>query len=207
MRGDWRRRVFPWHAALPASERVPISRPRPCTRSPATRPTVARRNYQRRRVPTGFGSHKNFCEVPRVPRTQHSLAVAAATGLFMSHNETLSRSIILWESRRTLKCRNVAARQKLLGSHRGASVHREASRPHHFLGIDCFIESVSRDGAGPSRLLAQRRALGMRCFGDARRLVVADLRCQRGDEHERALQLLADAQLVGANADYAAVSE
>jgi len=110
MRGDWPRRVLPWHAVLPASERVPISRPRPCSRSPATRPTVARRNYQRRRAPTGFGSTRISarCHVG-VPGTQHSLAVAAAIGMFMSHNETLSRSIILWESRRTLKCRNVAA--------------------------------------------------------------------------------------------------
>src|SRR5215469_15020836 len=95
------------------------------------------------------------------------------------------------------------SRQKLPGLHLGT----RSSRPHHFLGIDYFVEFVSRHEAGPYRLLAQRRALGMRCFGDARRLVVADLRRKRSDEHERALQLLADAQLVGADADYAAVGE
>src|SRR6516162_11653041 len=71
-------------------------------------------------------------------------------------------------------------------------------RPRH------AVELLGRDITQPQRLLAQSRTLGVRRLGDLRRLVVADLRRERGDEYQRLLHQRSDPRGVGANADHAA---
>src|SRR3954447_2554999 len=75
-----------------------------------------------------------------------------------------------------------------------------ASWASHLVGADEPIEVISRHVAEPDRLLAKRCSICMCRFGDCRRALVADRRCERGDQHQRALHQLTDARLVGADA-------
>src|SRR5579871_3007246 len=56
--------------------------------------------------------------------------------------------------------------------------------PGHLLRPDQHVELLRADIAEPERLLAERRAVLVRGLGDLGRLVVADLRRERGHEHE-----------------------
>ena len=55
--------------------------------------------------------------------------------------------------------------------------------------------------------LAQRRAIGMRCLGNLRGFIVADPRCERGDQHQRPLHEFADARFVSANSRDTVIGE
>ena len=89
----------------------------------------------------------------------------------------------------------------------GAACARILARPSHSFRPHQPIEVGGRDVAEPQRLFAQRRAVGVRGLRDRRRAFVADRRRERRDEHQRPFHQLADARLVGANADDAVVGE
>ena len=63
-------------------------------------------------------------------------------------------------------------------------------------GLHPLVELLRADVAQRERGVAQRRALAMRLLGDRRGLVVADVRVERGDQHQRALHQLGDARAV-----------
>src|ERR1043166_2523299 len=65
----------------------------------------------------------------------------------------------------------------------------------HGLGAHPAVEVLCAHVAEPEGRLAQRAALAMRLLRDLRRAVVADVRRKRGDQHERALDELADVPL------------
>src|SRR5437660_10375410 len=67
----------------------------------------------------------------------------------------------------------------------------------HPFGAHPRIEIASADVTECERRFAQRRAFVMRLLRDCRGLVVADVRRERGDEHQRAADKLADARPVG----------
>ena len=73
-------------------------------------------------------------------------------------------------------------------------------RSDHVLGTDDLIEFVFRDESQIGGFLLEGRAVFMGGFRDLRRLVIADLRRQCGDQHERALHELVYAVQIGFDA-------
>ena len=69
------------------------------------------------------------------------------------------------------------------------------------------VEIVGAEFAQLERRLAQPQPLGMRVLGDARRAVIADVRRQRGDEHQRRAQQRIDAGTVDVEPAHAMVGE
>src|SRR6266513_4143469 len=63
----------------------------------------------------------------------------------------------------------------------------------HLLRPNPLVELFRRDVPQRERGRLERGALPVRLLRDLRRLVVADVRVERGDEHERILQELGDA--------------
>ena len=76
-----------------------------------------------------------------------------------------------------------------------------------FSGRTTAVEFLLADKAGAERLFFQRRPVLVRGFGDFGGVVVADLRRQRGHQHQRALHQLVDALAIGLDPDDAAIGE
>ena len=66
----------------------------------------------------------------------------------------------------------------------------------HLLGADELVEFLFGQVAEFQGGLLQAGALVMGFFGDFGGFVVADLRTQRGDQHQRILHVLLDALLI-----------
>ena len=77
-------------------------------------------------------------------------------------------------------------------------------RAEHIFRPHDRIEILVADIAQPQRVLAQCGAVGMHRLGD---LVLADLGCKRGHQHEGTLHLSGDARLVGLDPVHAAFGE
>src|SRR2546421_7627819 len=71
-----------------------------------------------------------------------------------------------------------------------------SSRVCHLFGTDVLIELLAGEEAEFDGGLAQRDALAVRVPGDLGGVVVADVWVERGDEHERAVQVLVNARAV-----------
>ena len=85
------------------------------------------------------------------------------------------------------------------------ALHR--SRPDHRVGAHPAVEVRRAHVAQRERGLAQRGALAVRLLRDLGGAVVADVRRERGHQHERALDQLADARLVRLDAARAMLLE
>src|SRR5438270_3966183 len=70
-------------------------------------------------------------------------------------------------------------------------------RPGHPLGTHPLVELRFRDVTERERRFLERRPLAVRFFCDGCGLVVADMRIERGHEHQRALEQLLDARTIG----------
>src|SRR5882672_10452867 len=77
----------------------------------------------------------------------------------------------------------------------------------HGLRPDPLVELLRCHIAERERRLLQGRAFLVRLLRDLRRLVVADVRVERGDEHERVPQQLLDALAPGLDAGRAVLVE
>src|SRR5271154_2842128 len=73
-----------------------------------------------------------------------------------------------------------------------------SARVCHFVRLNEAVEFPRRDEAEPQRLFLQRRSTRMSRFRHLRRIVVADFRRKRGDQHQRALHEFLDAFFVSA---------
>src|SRR5687767_10108444 len=82
-----------------------------------------------------------------------------------------------------------------------------SSRPDHRVGAHPAVEVLRAYVTERKRGVAQRAALAVRLLRDLGRAVVADVRRERGDQHERALEKLADAWLVRLDAARAVLLE
>ncbi len=72
--------------------------------------------------------------------------------------------------------------------------------PDHLLRPHPLIELPGGHVAERDRGVLERKALLVRVLGDLRRFIVADVRVQRGDEHQRFTHQLLDARRIGLDA-------
>src|SRR5690606_1085635 len=86
---------------------------------------------------------------------------------------------------------HAATRMSAIAIRIALTLHR-GPRAHHVLGPDPAIELVAGDEAELDRGLAQRRSGGVRVPGDGRGAVVAEVRRERGHEHQARAQLAID---------------
>src|SRR3954463_6551199 len=77
----------------------------------------------------------------------------------------------------------------------------------HRRRLDPAVEIFCPDEAERKRRFAQRRAVAMRLERDLRRVLVADVRVECGDEHERLLDVALDARAVRLDAARTALVE
>src|SRR6185295_2158078 len=78
---------------------------------------------------------------------------------------------------------------------------------HHFFGLHPRVELFWRDEAQLHRRFLQRLAGLVGGLGDLRRVVVADMGVEGGHQHQRVLQVLADALAVGLDSLHAVLAE
>jgi hypothetical protein len=64
---------------------------------------------------------------------------------------------------------------------------------HHVLRPHPFVELLRRQETEPQRGLAQSQVFAVRRQRSLRRLLLADVRIERGHQHERVVQVLTDA--------------
>jgi hypothetical protein len=93
------------------------------------------------------------------------------------------------------------------GTSRWPGVERWREWVHHSLRPHPFVELLRRQETKPQRGLAQAQVFLVRLEGNLRRLLVADVRIERGHQHERVVQVLPDALGVRLDACGAAIVE
>jgi hypothetical protein len=81
------------------------------------------------------------------------------------------------------------------------------SRSDHFLGLDPLVKVLSLNQAQCQGGFLEGSALGVSLLGDFRRVVVANVRIERSNQHQALLHQLVDAGGVRLDADDAMVSE
>src|SRR5205085_7132222 len=82
-----------------------------------------------------------------------------------------------------------------------------SSRMRHLFRLHVLVELRARQQAQRNRSVAQRDALLVRVLGDLGGVVVADVRVQSGDEHERLAQVFVNLRAVEFDAGDAVINE
>src|SRR5690606_15409482 len=80
-----------------------------------------------------------------------------------------------------------------------------SARPEHVFGHDPTVEVLASDEVELDRCCAESVARLVGALGDLRRCVVADVRREGGDEHQRAPEVIPDGLFVGGEASGAAL--